>query len=296
MTRAHCAQTCVTFSGGYTVILPSGETRRSHWIEHAATWDHFGPPLRPHPLDMDRVQAVCAARCGDAPRALLLGVTPEYALLPWPAATSFTAVDKCADMINKVWPANRLPASFRALEGQWTDLPLPDQSVDLAMGDGISTVLPHWSLMDRILGELRRVCAPGSTVILRLFVKPDAPDSLEQLMEDLEVGRIQGFHAFKLRLLMLLQRDLGQGVQPRQAWETWHSLRRQHGACIEARRWPAQVMNTIEAYAGSTDTYWFPKVGEALQAFERHFTPREIHYSEVELGNRCPLFVLERSA
>lgn len=164
------------------------------------------------------------------------------------------------------------------------------------MGDGISTVLPDWCAMDGILSELHRVCAPGSTVILRLFVKPDAPDSLEQLMEDLEVGRIQSFHAFKLRLLMVLQHDLAHGVRPRQAWETWHKLRRQHGACIEARQWPAQVMSTIEAYASSNDTYWFPRLGEALQAFERHFTPREIHYSDVEMGGRCPLFVLERRA
>lgn len=278
------------------MILPSSEPHRSHWIEHAATWDHFGPPLRPHPLDMARVQALCAARCGDAPRALLLGVTPEYALLPWPAATRFTAVDKCADMIAKVWPAKRVSTAFRAVEGLWTDLPMPDQSVDVAMGDGISTVLPHWSLMDKILGELHRVCAPGSTVILRLFVQPDAPDSLELLMDDLEVGRIQGFHAFKLRLLMLLQRDLASGVQPRQAWETWQALRRQHATSIEARRWPVPVTDTIKAYASSTDTYWFPKVGEALQAFERHFAPREIHYSEVELGSRCPIFVLERRA
>lgn len=275
--------------------LPSDEPRRSHWTEHAATWDHFGPPLRPHPLEMARVQALRDEHCGDAQRALLLGVTPEYAQLPWPRGTLFTAVDKCADMIAKVWPARHLPPSFRAVEGQWTALPLADQSIDLAMGDGISTVLPDWLAMDAILGELHRVCAPGGTVILRLFVKPDAPDSLARLMEDLETGRIQGFHAFKLRLLMLLQPDLATGVQPRKAWETWHALRRQHAACIEARRWPREVVNTIEAYAGSTATYWFPTLGEAMQAFERHFRLREIHYANIELGERCPMFVLERS-
>lgn len=88
------------------MTLPSGQPQRSHWIEHAATWDHFGPPLRPHPLDMARVQALCDSHGGHNQRVLLLGVTPEYALLPWPTGTAFTAIDKCRDMIAKVWPAS----------------------------------------------------------------------------------------------------------------------------------------------------------------------------------------------
>lgn len=280
------------------MTLPSSERHRSHWFEHAATWDHFGPPLRPHPFDMGhvqaQVQALLSVRANEAPRALLLGVTPEYALLPWPAGTAFTAVDKSLDMIQKVWPASRLSAGFKAVQGLWTDLPLGDGAVDLAMGDGISTVLPHWSFMDSILAELHRVCAPGATLILRLFVNPDVPDTLEQLMVDLETGRLQGFHAFKLRLLMLLQRSLDQGVQPREAWKMWHALRGQHAACIESRRWSTATVNTIEAYAQSNDTYWFPTQAQALSALGKYFEPRNVHHSDVELGDRCPIFVLER--
>lgn len=268
----------------------------SHWREHAATWDDFGPPLRPHPLDMARIQALVAAQFSQPPRTLLLGVTPEYALLPWPKGTSFTAVDKCRDMIAKVWPAEALPPSFRAVQGLWSALPLADQSVDLAMGDGISTVLPHWSMMDAIVAELHRVCAPGGSLMLRLFTRPERPDSLEQLVEDLEVDRVQSFHAFKLRLLMVLQGSLDTGVQPRRAWEVWQGLKRQHAACIEARAWSERTTATIDAYARSTDTYWFPTVSDALRVLEQRFTLKHIQYSEVELGDRCPLFVLERSA
>ena len=241
-----------------------------------------------------QVAALKKAQAGKTLNALLLGVTPEYALLPWPAGTVFTAVDQSADMIAKVWPSKHLPHSFKALAGQWTTLPLASGTVDLAMGDGISTVLPHWSFMDTILAELHRVCAPRATVILRLFVKPDTPDSLAQLMADLESGHLQGFHAFKLRLLMLLQENLHDGVKPRQAWRAWHQLQTQHAACIAARQWPAAVMNTIEAYAQSDDTYWFPTMNQALASIEKYFTPRQIQHSDVELGSRCPLYVLER--
>lgn len=55
---------------------------------------------------MARVQALCDSHGGHNQRVLLLGVTPEYALLPWPTGTAFTAIDKCRDMIAKVWPAS----------------------------------------------------------------------------------------------------------------------------------------------------------------------------------------------
>lgn len=282
------------------MTLPSDEPRGSHWTEHAATWSHFGSPLRPHARDMAKVQAWCTAQRSGKPaaplNALLLGVTPEYALLPWPQGTTLTAVDRCSDMIAKVWPAPRLPASFKAVQGLWTNLPLADGSINLAMGDGISTVLPHWSMMAQITDELHRVCAPGATVILRLFTQPEAPDSLHQLMDDLEVGRIQSFHAFKLRLLMLLQASLDEGVKPRHAWQLWHALRRQHANAIAARHWAPEAMATIEAYAQSDDTYWFPTVRQALQLLERRFELKGIDHSDVELGDRCPLFLLTRSA
>lgn len=276
------------------MILAESDLQRSHWRRHAATWHHFGPPLRPQAQDMAHVRSLCSTRAAKPPRALLLGVTPEYALIPWPAGTSFTAVDKCPEMIARVWPHQRVPVTFRALEGDWTALPVADQSMDVVMGDGISTVLPHWSMMEKIVTELSRVCAPGATVILRLFVKPDVPDSLQRLMADAQAGRLQGFHAFKLRLLMVLQESLATGVAPRTAWQMWHRLRLQHAACIEAQRWSAEAMDTIEAYAASNDTYWFPTLNEARRSFAHCFKVREIRYSDYELADRCPLFVLER--
>ena len=76
------------------------------WPRHAGQWQRVGPPLRPGPDDVRHIEACIAAWSSRqrraAPRALLLGVTPELATLNWPDGTALLAVDRALPMIHAV--------------------------------------------------------------------------------------------------------------------------------------------------------------------------------------------------
>lgn len=77
--------------------------RTDHWNEHARRWQHFGPPLRPLPIDVGVIEALAAQHAqsiSDAGlTAVLLGVTPELAAMRWPEKTRLLGIDRCPDMI-----------------------------------------------------------------------------------------------------------------------------------------------------------------------------------------------------
>src|SRR3954469_13402114 len=98
-------------------MTPAGEADRgmpddqlAHWNRHAEQWRRVGPPLRPTAEDVaylrDRVAAVHLQASGRParPRALLLGVTPEYASAEWRPELDLLAVDRSQGMIDEVWP------------------------------------------------------------------------------------------------------------------------------------------------------------------------------------------------
>ena len=57
-----------------------------HWAEIARRWQQVGPPLRPSVQDIAFYTRAIADIT--APRALILGVTPELYHLPWPAGAN----------------------------------------------------------------------------------------------------------------------------------------------------------------------------------------------------------------
>jgi hypothetical protein len=68
----------------------------NHWSLMAANWRLVGPPLRPGTADQALFNAAIASWGSDkgvAPRALILGVTPELFHLDWPTGTQLTALD-----------------------------------------------------------------------------------------------------------------------------------------------------------------------------------------------------------
>ena len=77
-----------------------------HWSDTARLWEQLGPPLRPSREDTEFVQsAIDAWAVGKrAPRALILGVTPELYKLRWPAGADVLAMDHTQAMIDCVLP------------------------------------------------------------------------------------------------------------------------------------------------------------------------------------------------
>lgn len=251
---------------------------KDHWPTHARQWARIGPPLRPSPADVALMEAAVAGRA--APRALLLGVTPELATMAWPAGTRLTAIDHSEAMIDAVFPAG----AGDALRGEWTAIPRPDASFDVVVGDGCLSCLAYPVGYAAVGAELRRVLAPGGRVVLRLFAL--VPEPLAQVADDLHAGRIAGFHALKWRIAMAIQ-PADRTVAVAEILAAFDRIAPDR----DALPWPRETVDTIDAYRGSTIRYTFPTADEQVAALGIPLT--EIRHAGYELGDRCPTVVLD---
>ncbi|MBI5506339.1 MAG: class I SAM-dependent methyltransferase [Deltaproteobacteria bacterium] len=266
------------------------------WNQQAAQWERVGPPLRPSPEDLRHQQRVARgwAACGRAPRILLLGVTPELALLQWPQPRSLLAVDLCADMIARVWP-RRPDCADAVVRADWLELPLADQSRDLVVSDGCFGVLGYPVQHRALLRSIRRVLTSDGRLVFRVFVRPQRGELATDVYDQAMAGRIGSFHSFKLRLLMALQADITSGVRTGEVWENWMTHGPRPRDLVAACGWKAEQIETIDAYRGQTTTYSFPTLGELRElASQEGFEELECAWPGYESGDRCPTLVLSR--
>lgn len=264
-----------------------------HWQKHAAQWRHLGPPLRPGPEDVAIFAAIGAETVAAAPaqpRALLLGVTPELALMQWPAGTRLLAIDRAPGMIALVWPKHQQPDAL-AILGNWRSPPLAADSLDLIVGDGCFTILAYPADYHEVAQALREILADRGTLALRFFIRPDQPEPLAQVLADLRGGRIGSFHAFKWRLAMALHGSEGSdGVRLAEIWQAWQEAAFTPGP-DSGPGWSPAAVATIDNYRGVETRYSFPTLAEIRRVFGEYFREEACRYGTYELADRCPTMV-----
>ena len=236
-----------------------------HWPIHARRWALVGPPLRPAPDDVARFAAEVAR--WQAPRALLLGVTPELATMRWPDGAAVVAVDRSQAMIDAIYPG---PGAVR---GDWSALPIAGGAIDVAIGDGCLTNLGFPDGYRAFAAELRRVLAEGGALVLRVFAAPDPPESLAEVAAALAAGRVASFHALKWRVAMAIQdADRTVAVQ---------AIRAAVDALIPDRdaltAWPRAEIDTLDHYRDSDLRYSFPTLAEVNAALAADLAPATCH-------------------
>ena len=268
--------------------------RHDHWMVHASQWAHVGQPLRPGPIDVGIAESMArqaSTIVGHAsPRALVLGVTPELVGMGWPQGTRLISVDRCPGMIGRVLPRAG-QGRVIGICGNWLQLPLASGSLDLIAGDGCFTVLETLADHGAFSAELARVLA-GGFLIMRLFVRPDQAETIEQVFDALEAGQIGNFHIFKWRLAMALHQDLGSGVAVADIWKAWQSSGLDSASLALAQGWPVADIETIRAYENATARYTFPRIHEAREVLSRDFAELDCQLPDYELGERCPTLLL----
>lgn len=261
-----------------------------HWNRHAQQWQWIGPPLRPAAEDirlMERAAAQWhAAHLLPSPQALLLGVTPEIALMNWPPGTRLVAVDHNPAMIREVWPgASR---GYTALCADWTDTGLAPASQDIVVGDGCFSTLTSRDQYRATVQALRRLVRPHGIVLMRFFIRPDVAEATAAVIADLHAGRMGNFHVFKWRLAMALHGSLDDGVRLADIWDAWHASVGDPAGLARRFGWPLAVVQTIDAYRGVETRYTFPTLAEARAAMADAFDEFACWFPHYELGERCP--------
>lgn len=264
---------------------------RSYWEQIALRW-RIAEPLAPGRTDIDWFERQAARRAGPAARALLLGVTAGIAAMRWPAGTGLVAADWSTNMLRMVWPARGTPAATSVICADWRELPLPDGTVDLAVGDGCYTALGTLAGVAALNAEMHRVLRRGGCVLMRCFCRPAAGLDVDELFEALLARRIRNLDLFRWMLAMALQGDAATGVALRAIGEEW--VRRvPDGRALQARmEWSDDALTNMERMASSTMTYNFASLDELLRAAAPAYELLERDTPEYDWGELFPRIVL----
>lgn len=255
----------------------------THWTRYIRHWQLLGPPLRPHPDVIARVQCLV-----DAPGAqcLLLGSTVEYAAL----RTSIVAMDSSFPMICALWRSADPPRA--GIQSDWTNMPIGPRSFTHVLGDGSLNAVSAVVLAD-VLREVARVLTPEGTLIARVFCRPAVAETTDQIKQDVRLGRVETFHALKWRIAMAALRDSASSdiavSAIRDAVIAQYPDREE---LCSATGWNRAEVDTLDVYDGSSVVYNFPTEAAIFASLRRWFATVEIvRCGTYPLAERCPLLV-----
>lgn len=268
------------------------ETTHEQWANWARRWALLGQPMRPTPHDIEYYQDVLRSHSGvAAPRALMLGVTPEIATQAWPERTNLTAIDQSRGMIEAVWPRDQVLVPSQTIEADWLAMPVPDASQDIVIGDGCYTAMPTLASGDALLAEARRVLAPEGLLVQRVFVGSEVAIPLKQIFEELVEGAFGHFQGFKLKLLANVGRAADASVRLGDVWEAWAKANVDREALVERLGWDRAIIDTIDEYRGNEGRYRMATLPQVLEHFGQHFTVIEHRILDYPLAQYCPTLV-----
>jgi hypothetical protein len=265
------------------------------WKKHALQWSKVGPPLRPAPQDIAIMERCITKHFGCnkclTPRAILLGVTPEIATMRWPSGTRLIALDRNWAMIENVWPGKRV-TGLAATCGDWTAMPIMQNSCDVVVGDGCCTTLSYPEGYNRVSLEVSTILKRCGVLVMRFYVSPPNRETTASVFEDLWAGRIGSFHVFKWRLAMAVHRTADSGVRLRDVWDAWHADVPDPVDLALKLNWSLETISTIDPHRDMDVRYTFPTLEELQNVLRSHFSEEGCFFPDYELGERCPIMVL----
>ena len=227
---------------------------------------------------------------------ILLGVTPELALINWPDNISLKAFDQSKEMIANVWQYNPKINSSVHLS-TWQSLPLVSHTIDSIIGDGCTTQLSDKDTFDLLFNELHRVLKAEGHIFLRCFIRPDETESLSKISEDALGGKIKFFGSLKWRIAMsLVSHHKNMFISVNEIYKSFNELFPDREKLSAHTQWPIDMINTIDSYLGSLMQYNFPTLNEFEAMLPNTIKIREVSYGSYELSERCPILNLVSSS
>jgi len=224
---------------------------------------------------------------------LVLGVTPEVVLLPWPASVRLHAFDHSEQMIATVWQPHPQIASS-AQQASWQRLPLADHSVGVAVGDGSFNSLPELADYTEVMLELARVLQPDALLCLRYYALPPVRESLLEVGAAVKAGHVQSFHALKWRVAMAVCEGPTFSVALPAIRAAFEALFPDRDSLAASTGWRREVIDTIDAYQGLLTRYTFADLDTLKALCAPWFTLEAMACGDYELGERCPTLSLRR--
>jgi len=265
----------------------------TQWTGHATQWKWIGSPLRPTQEDVRLLEKPLWDSLAHRPRSriLMTGLTPEIQCISRPADSTLFAADSSWAMISVLGQKDR-GALAEVTCCHWLSMPFLPSSFDLVIGDGCHNLLPCPGQYHRLHRELRALLRPGGRMLFRFFIRKNSRETIDDVLNDLNAGRIGNFHVFKWRLLQALHDD-NEGVLLGQVWDVWDKLGLTPSQLSKRHGWPEEEVLTIDSYHGKDIRYWLPnksELEELLAADSRVLSITQGHY---ELAELCPVVLFE---
>jgi len=261
-----------------------------HWALMGELYSLYESPLTPCGQDVAAFQRVIS--CWQSAygrqhlRILQCGVTPALASMAWPDGAELLAVDKTEGAIRALWP--RPPGRRWALCANWLQLPQADASCDVAAGDGSFNCMQYPQEYLALAASLHRILRPGGLLLMRCFIRPEPPETPEQVFAGLRAGQCASVHEFKWRLVMALQPDITRGVLVGDVSRAWARARVSTARLSRQTGWDPKVIDTIRIYEGKHTLLSFPTLAELQAVLRGTFDQVSIETPQYPLGERCP--------
>jgi hypothetical protein len=255
----------------------------THWAQYIRHWELLGPPLRPHQEVVKRVVSLIGA--GATP-CLLLGSTVEYAAL----GSRIIAMDMTFPMVAGLWRQG--DPSRLGIQADWTSMPVRSHTVGHLLGDGSLNAVP-WSVLPAMIEEVRRVLQPRGALIARVFCRPRARETLEDIRRDVIDRRVGSFHALKWRVAMaMLDDEGGSDIAVKDIRRVLMAGYPDREELCRVTGWNRAEVDTIDAYENSDAIYNFPTDAMIAALLRRWFAEVElVRCGTYPLAERCPIIV-----
>lgn len=256
-----------------------------HWAALGRRIRTMGPPQVPGPEVVARIAEICNGCKG---LTVLLGVTPAYAGL----GDDLLAFDGSEGMIAAIWPGDS--DRRKAALADWTALPVADGVADQVLGDGSLNAVPDRAVLRAVLSEVRRVLKPEGRAAIRVFARPDRPETAAEVLAASRAGRVESLNVLRWRLASAL----ATGPEHRVAVADILAAVEPLGDLAEfcrTRGMDAGQAQHLSAYRGSSAAYVFPD--RAALAADAAAAGLSCYWAETTgyPGARdCPIAVLQR--
>jgi SAM-dependent methyltransferase len=258
-------------------------------------WDRLyqgGPLQEPESVRHEQIAAGVRDQLTevDGP-ILLLGVNPALSGID----ADITAVDRNLAVVRARWLGN-IP-SRRAIVADWRQLPFLGSSFAACMGDGSPNCVQYPEAVRSLYDNVLRVLRPGGKFVCRMYLTPDAGETVADVMQAAWQGGCRSFLYFKFRLAMAIaaqQSDPSVSVRAIHAAFSAHCSDRDR--LSEISGWTRSEIDKIDLYESSSELYNFPTRGQCVAVIPPGFVNvRFVAVGSYELAERCPLLVMEKA-
>jgi len=164
-------------------------TNKTVYSKFANIWRQTRYSARPSKSELEIINQIVKKI---KPRTIaVLGATPEFRDLGLRHSSDVVALDINPKMIREMSQLMRHKEKGKKVICDWTNIKLPDQSVDLVLSEQSLNIIPtkEWS---KVLSEVRRILKPAGIFIAKIQIyQPDGRIlNLDHLVSKLETGQI----------------------------------------------------------------------------------------------------------